>query len=306
MNKQRIFSRTLLAIALAALGASGTALAIPEVEPNDDIRRPQQLQMGTGGMIEVEGSIGTVTGDPIVPDTDFYSFRANAGDIIDIDIDGGIGGLGHVDTLLTLFGPGPTFQWLTENDDVRRGDPGTISPSDARIDKFVIPATGVYTVAVTAAPVAFVQFGTGGTYRATTAESNGDYRLIISGVTAPAVKFISIDIKPGSTEIAPVNPKAKGTIPVALLSADGFDAVKDVKWDSLTFGANGNEPSLRRCGKGGEDVNGDGRLDLVCHFDNQVANFEAEDSEGIVKGMTTGGTPLEGHGFLKVVPVKRK
>src|SRR5688572_27058236 len=172
MNKQQTFRHTFLALALAALGTTGTALAVDEVEPND--ASPQMLEMGTGGIVEVFGSIGSATGDPVVPDTDFYSFRANKNDIIDIDIDGGVGGLGHVNTLLTLFGP--TGEWLTENDETTTGDPGSMSFSDARIDRYFIRVTGIYTVAVTGAPAAFVQYGTRADYRERTPESNGDYK----------------------------------------------------------------------------------------------------------------------------------
>ena len=48
---------------------------------------------------------------------------------------------------------------------------------------------------------------------------NGSYKLIISGVTPPElVQYMNIDIKPGGDEEARINPKAKGNIPVALLS----------------------------------------------------------------------------------------
>ena len=40
---------------------------------------------------------------------------------------------------------------------------------------------------------------------------------------------------------------------------------------SLTFGHSGDEKSLAFCDPGGQDVNGDGLPDLVCHFDNQLA-----------------------------------
>jgi len=307
MNKQRTFSRTLLAMAIAALGASGTALA-QEANPNNDIGTAQVLQLGSvgGASVTVNGAIGSDTGDTVVPDADFYSFHANVGDTIEIDIDGGVGGLGNVNTLLTLFGP--TGEWLTENDDVLTGDAGTIHLADARIDKYVIRVSGVYTVAVTGSPAAFVQFGSGPTYRETMPESNGDYTLTIVRLTvpeAPAVKYISIDVKPGSKEFVHVNPKARGVVPVALLSANGFTAPVDVKRSSLTFGASGNEASLTRCNKESKDVDGDGLPDLVCYFELHAANFSPQHTTGILKGTTNGGTAIEGHGSLKVIPVKR-
>jgi hypothetical protein len=194
------------------------------------------------------------------------------------------------------------------NDDVPSTQPlddGSIRRGDALIKNFRLDVDGIWTVGVSSSPRAL---GNGGIYLNTqlNANSNGDYTLIISGVT-PLVQQINIEVKPGSGEYAPVNPKAKGTIPVALLSSAEFNAL-DVKVDpaSLTFGSTGDEKSLRRCGKDGEDVNGDGRLDLVCHFENQIANFSDDEDRGTVRGTTKDGRQFEGHGMLKVVPVKHE
>jgi hypothetical protein len=131
---------------------------------------------------------------------------------------------------------------------------------------------------------------------------NGSYKLVISGVTpADNMVYINIEIKPGSDEFAPVNPKSKGNIPVALLSSAQFDALK-VKRDTVTFGGTGDERSLLRCGKEGTDVNGDGRMDLICQFDNQLADFDPGDLAGIVRGYSEDGRRFEGRGLLKVVP----
>ena len=82
-----------------------------------------------------------------------------------------------------------------------------------------------------------------------------------------------------------------------------FDA-RAVDPESLTFGASGNEASLTRCNLSGEDVNGDGRVDVVCHFENQAAGFARGNLEGILKGRTAAGRLFEGRGLLKVVPAK--
>lgn len=294
MNKQRIFSRTLLAIALAALGASGTALAVDEVEQNSPIQNAQELTVGSGGSVTVNGVIAHPA--PRVPDVDFYKFHGQEGDLITIDIDGTTNDL---DTNLTLFDPG--FKVRMRNQDATR-DPGSATELDARIDNppYRLDATGIWTVGVSSAPVFFRD---GGTLTSTATLSSGAYILIISGVT-PLMQHINIEIKPGSGELAPLNPKAKGTIPVALLSSSEFNAL-DVNVTTLTFGATGDEASLRRCGKEGEDVNGDGRPDLVCHFENEVANFRRGDLAGVVKGKTNSGKPFTGSGDLKVVPEKR-
>jgi hypothetical protein len=111
---------------------------------------------------------------------------------------------------------------------------------------------------------------------------------------------VDIDIKPGSDPNA-INPRSRGTIPVAILSNATFDATTEVDRTSLTFGRTGDEDSLARC-TANEDKNGDGLLDVVCHFSTQRAGFQSGDTEGVLKGMTTGGVPIQGTDSVKIVP----
>jgi len=80
-----------------------------------------------------------------------------------------------------------------------------------------------------------------------------------------------------------------------------FDAPSDVMIPLLTFGRSGNEQSLSGCGQGGEDVNEDGLADLVCHFLTRLTGFQAGDTEGILKGVTIEGTPIEGSDSVRIV-----
>jgi hypothetical protein len=303
---KRIFRRNVVAAAvMGAIAFSGTALAVDEVEPNQPIQMAQQLIIPASGSVTVNGVVGVLAG-AAVQDVDFYSFFGKTGDVVTIDIDGGFNaGKRNVDTWIAIFGPGPSFPVKFSNDDAPTVDPGSNSRLDSRIENFRLDADGIWTVGVTGLKR---RLGDGGIYTSTTLDAfrgNGDYTLTISGVT-PSVQQISIEVKPGSGELAPANPKSKGTIPVALLSSADFNALQ-IKMDpkSLTFGSTGSEESLRRCGKEGEDVNGDGRLDLVCHFENQLAKFTEHDDRATVRGVTNAGLPFEGHGMLKVVPVKR-
>ena len=289
MNKQRIIRRTLLALTLSAFGA-GAMAQVPEVEPNHPIQSAQRLNISGGGTASVRGTVGHLH------DVDYYSFEAQEGDVITVNIGHTTNGL---DAGIVLFGPGPSYAFIkgnmdapTDNDSTREEDP--------RLDALRLNASGTWTVGVAAHPM---WFASGGTLTRTRSLSSGEYTLTISGVSSP-VQHINIDIKPGSAERAPVNPKAKGTVPVALLSSKDFNAA-DVDPVSLSFGATGDEKSLRRCGKEGEDVNGDGLRDLVCHFDNEVAKFQRGDTVGVVKGKTKSGKAIEGRGDLKVVPEKR-
>lgn len=113
---------------------------------------------------------------------------------------------------------------------------------------------------------------------------------------------VTIDIKPESLE-NPINPKSRGKIPVAILSTRGFSAPDVVKQSTLTFGRMGSEPSLAFCNAG--DVNGDGRLDLVCHFNTPQTVFQDGDVQGALKGTTLSGRSFKGVDSVRIVPPVR-
>lgn len=51
-----------------------------------------------------------------------------------------------------------------------------------------------------------------------------------------------------------------------------------------------------------EDVNDDGLLDLVCHFNTQDMDFQVGNAEGILKGEAVDGVLLEGRDSVRIVP----
>lgn len=286
-----------LTIVFTCLIVSQQAFAADAVE--SETNHPIVMgQFITPGMLEYEVAavLGNVTGST-VDDVDFFKFYGQQGDVVTVDIDGGIGGARSVDTVMAIFGDGPTFKRWRTNDDAPV-DPGSSSRMDSRIENFALPETGVYYVGV----VNYGRrFATGGMVSGARV-SNGDYMLVISGVSS-AVLHINIDVKPGKENISPLNPKAKGRVPVALLSADNFNPA-DVDVKSLTFGHDGDEASLEKCNKGSADFNKDGVKELICHFDNQTASFRKGDEEGVLKGKLKDGTLIEGRGLLKVVGEK--
>lgn len=307
IKKLRTRSMVFAAV-LAAWGASGVALAVDEVEPNSPVTSAQPLVFGADGTVTVNGVIGMLSGGQQL-DADLYTFQGHEGDVVTIDIDGAwTADLMGLDANIALFGPYGTepFHILDQVDNTFGPlDPGSIEVFDPRIENFKLPATGTYVVGVSGMPATFIDVNTLST-GSLELNSNGAYTLIITRVAAkPAVLPINIEIKPGSNDVPPINPKAKGTIPVALLSSADFNALL-VDQKTLKFGETGNEESLVRCNKDGTDVNGDGRLDLVCHFDNVKAKFNVGDSEGIVTGTTATGTAFKGQGWLKVVGGKRR
>jgi hypothetical protein len=283
---------------LLASGIAQAANQINDTEINNPIGYAQRIAMPSGSA-EISAWIGNATGT----DVDYYTFYATEGDVLTFDIDGGMGGAQDVDTVMAIFNVSNNYKKETDNDDPRSVDPGSTSISDARIENFRVPTSGYYVVGVSGYPHLFNSGGSIVNPSSTGPNSNGDYKLVISGAT-PQVQQINIEIKPGSDALAPINPRSNGKIPVALLSSSEFDAM-NVKTESLTFGATGDENSRSHCSQSGEDVNGDGRLDLVCHFENQKAGFAKGDTEGIVRGKMKWGTSFEGRGFLKAVPEKR-
>lgn len=313
--KLRIGRTAITAAFLAASGASGPAFAVGEIEPNASIATAQRLTIGPDGTAEVNGVIGNATG-LVVADVDFYAFDGRAGDEVTIDIDGGMKRIPgvfvfppprEVDTIVALFAEGGKL--LAQNNDAElpldAGSEKALNGQfDARIDKVILPATGRYTVGVSSNPRFFLDDGTLGS-NDLGRNANGSYTLLISGVT-PSMIRIDAEIRVGGTpeDGAPVNPRSKGNIPVALLSSPEFDT-PEVDQQSLRFGARGDEASWLRCNKADMDLNADGKPDLVCHFDTQKAAFEAGSIEGIVTGSLKDGRRFEGRSPRKIVPVKR-
>lgn len=109
---------------------------------------------------------------------------------------------------------------------------------------------------------------------------------------------LAIDIKPGSFPNS-INPGSRGSIPVAILALGAFDPLT-LDRASLRFGPTGGEATPSRCAA--EDVNGDGRLDLVCHFSTQASAFQAGDTVGRLRGQTVAGVNASGSDSVQIVP----
>ena len=314
--KQHLHLRKLAAAVLAAFAVNGTALALEESESNNTLADAMSLTIGADGTSSVNGVIGTNFG-MAVQDVDFFRFEANAGDSVTIMINNGMGGLKDNDTTLTLLDANGNI--LAFNDDPATVNPGSTGIEDARIN-FTIPVTGAYTVGVTGIGL---DIGPGGTYMATALPQNGDYTLLISGISvapaptpvpapdpvpapapapapAPVVMKIVIDVEPGERRNV-VHDRKGSDVSVALLSSGDFNAVRDTDIRSLRFGMTGEELSLKRCEPRGHHVDRNRSRDLVCHFWTRKAGFAPGQVEGVLRGKTRGGKAFEGKGMLKVV-----
>jgi hypothetical protein len=111
---------------------------------------------------------------------------------------------------------------------------------------------------------------------------------------------ITIAIKPGS-EVAPINPKSNGNTPVAILTTADFDA-STVDPSSTHFGRNGTEAPATKHGM--EDVNQDGKLDLVIHFSTKAMGIVCGDTTAKLTGATKSGQSIVGSGAIKTTGCK--
>jgi hypothetical protein len=115
---------------------------------------------------------------------------------------------------------------------------------------------------------------------------------------------VTIDLKPLNEDNV-VNVSSKGVIPVAILSSDTLRPTEDVKWSSLTFGRSGYERSLSKCHPE-TDLDGDSLPDLLCHFKTSATDLRSSDAVAILRGETTGGIPIMGIDYIRVVPKEKR
>jgi hypothetical protein len=114
---------------------------------------------------------------------------------------------------------------------------------------------------------------------------------------APEVLDVVIDIKPGEFPNS-INPNNKGQIPVGILTTDTFDATT-VDPLSVEFGPNG---ATEAHGRGHiEDANGDGKPDLILHFNTQETGIQCRDTSASLTGQTFSGQEIEGTDAITTV-----
>ena len=121
---------------------------------------------------------------------------------------------------------------------------------------------------------------------------------------------IGIDVKPGSAT-NPMNVSASGRLPVAVLTTPAFNAAA-VNVATVTLGnAIGEDSPVVLKNNGSrqaslEDVDGDGDVDLLVHFDIQtlVANGDLTPAttQLVLRGRTNAGVPVRGSDVVTMVP----
>jgi YVTN family beta-propeller protein len=116
----------------------------------------------------------------------------------------------------------------------------------------------------------------------------------------PSAIHVDIDIKPGS-DPAPIDPKSNGRIPVAILTTDTFDATT-VDPSTVRFGANGTEvPAVQSAL---EDVNSDGRTDMILQFNTQGTGIACGDTSALLTGETQSRQAITGTDAIQTVGCK--
>ena len=113
---------------------------------------------------------------------------------------------------------------------------------------------------------------------------------------------VLIDIKPGSDPNSINCKNGKEVITVAILSDAGFDATT-VDHTTVVF-EQGRETHTDRSGqprRHAEDVNGDGRADLVLHFRLEDTSLSCGATEGRLSGRTFAGVWIEGTDAVRMV-----
>jgi hypothetical protein len=122
-------------------------------------------------------------------------------------------------------------------------------------------------------------------------------QVVMYGGRGPAFPMIetwvlnlpSLEIVIRPTALRRVNPPG-GSLPVAILSTETFDAASQVERGSLTFGATGDEHTLVACEPGSTPVRLDGQAvdALLCYFRALSAR------PVVLKGKTTDAIPFFG------------
>jgi hypothetical protein len=112
---------------------------------------------------------------------------------------------------------------------------------------------------------------------------------------------VTIDIKPNSTPNT-VNLGSGGVVAVAILSSATFDATTV---DPLTVTLASAPVKLKGNGTPQvlvQDVNGDGRQDLVVHIETEALQLSETDTQAVLEAETFGGTAIVGTDVVRIVP----
>jgi len=121
----------------------------------------------------------------------------------------------------------------------------------------------------------------------------------IWGSPVPGHLVLDIDLKPGS-DSNPFNPGSHGVLPVAVILPSTYVSPGDIVEETITFGRTGTEAQAIRCHP--EDGDGNGTLDLLCHFEAEATGLSDGDQEALLFASTIDGIPIFGRTSVRIVP----
>ena len=132
-------------------------------------------------------------------------------------------------------------------------------------------------------PFSSIEFG------ATLPDSGGFYFDDFTFEIPKLVREVSMDIKPDNYNNK-INSDSNGVIPVAILTTSDFDA-GTVRVATLKFGPG----EARATQSAMEDVDNDGDLDMILHFETAAVGFVCETNDAILlTGETLSGEKIHG------------
>lgn len=133
---------------------------------------------------------------------------------------------------------------------------------------------------------------------------------IVTGLVIPTgivvdsggrVLSVRIDIKPGS-DVNPIRTGSAGTVPVAILGSDSFDALQVDAASIVLAGASVRSTPAGRRLCAGSDVDRDGYMDLVCQVETAALFAPLGRSTVALDALTYDGTAIHGEDMVSVVP----
>jgi hypothetical protein len=310
-------------LVLCFLVSSGlaSAAAINEVEPNDTLLSAQPIYVPAEGT-SVSAVIGELNG-PWNADVDFFTFDGTQGDVPSIATVGALnpdapGSCLGFPANLALYDAAGTMVAMASGD--------CFAGTEAFINSYTLPATGTYTIGVSAWNFHALNDG-GAMDNPDLLYTGGPYLLVVNGVRDSSPPPTPVPTPTPPPTLPPPSPAmhvpieirhwhqdevglgkrhGKDPITVVILSMADFDA-RSVDPSSLTFGRTGEEDSLFRCRKESKDVNHDGLPDLVCYFKPDVADFQPGNLMGNLHGrIKATGEQIEGSAALKIFTRKEQ
>jgi len=266
-------TKKLIAIVLAVtmlVAGSAIALAQEEIDTCEPSNLNPEIYFDFGGVLPAYHYVYYSTPDPVDLTLGLRDCCIRD-DVVEVRING-------------------CYVWTIDS---RNGDPGT---HVQQLETFSLPA-GTYTIELknTISSVG----PSGWYYELLEADYTGLYPI-------PCQIEVDIDIKPMSDPNSINVMKKKGVTPVAILTTLSFDATT-VDWTTVRFGPDAAAPAHDlsdplALADHQHDVDLDGDVDFVFHFQTQDTGITAGDTSACLTGLTLGGMPISGCDSVRTVP----